>query len=150
NNGYGTLFRAETDGTFTKLHDFNGSDGNGLGAALVVGPDGALYGSTFNGGTNRCGYGTLFRVATNGSFNTLHDFNGSDGANPAAALVVGPDGALYGSNVEGGADGVNGTLFRVETNGTFTKLHDFNGTDGSHPYAALVVGPDGALYGSTQ
>jgi uncharacterized repeat protein (TIGR03803 family) len=59
----------------------------------------------------------------------------SSGANPSAALVVGPDGALYGSAQYGGTnafEGVScGTLFRVETNGTFTKLHDFDATDGS-------------------
>src|SRR5438093_142635 len=74
------------------------------------------------------------------------DFNG---AFPSAALVVGPDGALYGSTPEGGASRA-GTLFRLETNGTFTTLHDSTGSDGAEPYAALVVGPDGALYGSTQ
>jgi uncharacterized repeat protein (TIGR03803 family) len=151
NRGYGTLFRVETNGTFTKLHTFNFYDG-AYPSELVVGSDGALCGSTEYGGTNgttQGGEGTLFRVETNGTFTKLHDFNGTDGYHPVAALVVGPDDALYGSTPGGGARGTNGTLFRVETNGTFTKLHDFNGANGSSPGAALVVGPDGALYGST-
>jgi uncharacterized repeat protein (TIGR03803 family) len=78
----------------------------------------------------------------------LHDFNGIDGNGPVVALVVGPDGALYGSTPAGGAS-YKGTLFRLQTNGTFTKLYDFNGTNGANPSAALVVGPDGSLYGST-
>jgi uncharacterized repeat protein (TIGR03803 family) len=83
-NGYGTLFRVEINGTFTKLHDFTGPDGDGPSAPLVVGPDGALYSSTPNGGTNGPGggYGTLFRVETNGTFTKLHDFNFTDGADP--------------------------------------------------------------------
>jgi uncharacterized repeat protein (TIGR03803 family) len=69
------------------------------------------------------------------------DLNGSY---PSAPLVVGFDGALYGSTLSGGASG-NGTLFRLETNGTFTTLHDFNGADGSIPLFALATGSDGAL-----
>jgi uncharacterized repeat protein (TIGR03803 family) len=32
---------------------------------------------------------------------------------------------------------------------TFTGLYGFKGPDGSHPYAGLVQGPDGNLYGTT-
>jgi uncharacterized repeat protein (TIGR03803 family) len=148
-NNNGTLFRVEPDGSFTNLHDFNGTDGYQPSAALVVGPDGALYGSAGSGGTNNGG--TLFRWVTNGSFTTLHNLNNTtDGAGVSGALVVGPDGALYGSTVLGGANTYYGTLFRLETNGRFTKLHDFNRTNGANPSAALVVGPDSALYGSTE
>ena len=145
-NDVGTLFRMQTSGFFTKVHDFNISDGY-ASPALTVGPDGALYGSTFDGGTS--GKGTLFRIETDGTFTKLQDFNGTNGSGPSAALVVGPGGALYGPTKYGGTDGY-GTLFRLETNGTFTKLHDFSGTnDGANPSTALVMGSDGALYGST-
>jgi len=56
---------------------------------------------------------------------------------------------LYGPTYRGGA-GIYGTLFRLATDGTFTKLYDFTGTDGYYPQAALVAGPDGTLYGSTE
>src|SRR5436190_1488520 len=65
---------------------------------------------------------------------TLDVFASSDvnGKAPVAALVLGADGALYGSTLMGGAKGY-GTLFRLSTSGSFTKLHDFNGGDGGFP-----------------
>jgi uncharacterized repeat protein (TIGR03803 family) len=147
-NGLGTLFRMETNGSFTTVHIFDGANGAYPSAALVMGTDGALYGSTAYGGNYNHGDGTLFRWEINGTFTKLHDFNGTDGNRPSYPLVVGPDGALYGSTAGGGTN-YAGTLFRLETNGAFSKLHDFNRTDGNQPSAALTAGPDGMLYGST-
>ncbi len=151
--GNGTLYKVATDGSFTRLHVFNGMDGTDPEGGLVVGPDGALYGSTYSGGaygdgTFYGGFGTLFKLETNGNFTKLHDFNGTDGAGPASALVVRADGALYGAAGNGGTDNY-GTLFKLETNGNFTKLHDFNGTDGYYPRGTMVVGSEGSIYGST-
>jgi uncharacterized repeat protein (TIGR03803 family) len=76
-----------------------------------------LYGSTQYGGT-------LFRVGTNGTFTKLHDFKFTEGSQPSAALVVGPDGALYGLTAGGGGNTASyGTLFRVDTKGTFSKRY---------------------------
>src|SRR5438874_1179506 len=82
-------------------------------------------------------------------FNVLAglSFTYTDGSQPSVPLVIGLDGGLYGSTFGGGTYN-GGTLFRLKTDGTFTKLHDFNGTNGAYP-SALVVGPDRALYGST-
>jgi uncharacterized repeat protein (TIGR03803 family) len=146
NGDNGTVFRVTKEGTLTKLYDFNGTDGSSPSASLVVGPDGALYGSTLGGGVFQMG--TLFRITADGTFTKLHDFAGTDGGGPTADLVVGMDGALFGSTPVGGSGG-GGTLFRLRINGTFTKLHDFSGADGYGPSAALIVGGDGALYGAT-
>src|ERR1039458_5015543 len=56
---------------------------------------------------------------------TLYSFNGTDGANPAAALTLGNDGNFYGTTEDGGSNGV-GTVFKVTTNGTLTTLVSFN------------------------
>ena len=71
------------------------------------------------------GYGTVFKVTTNGTLTTLVSFNGTNGANPYAALTLGNDGNFYGTTSEGGSSGY-GTVFKVTTNGTLTTLVSFN------------------------
>jgi uncharacterized repeat protein (TIGR03803 family) len=62
--------------------------------------------------------GTIFRLNADGSgFATLATFNQANGANPAAELIQGPDGALYGTTYDGGISGV-GTVFKVNADGT--------------------------------
>jgi uncharacterized repeat protein (TIGR03803 family) len=136
-NRIGTLFRLETDGTFMKLHDFNGADGYYPVVALAVAPDGALYGSTSGGGTNA--NGTLFRLETNGIFTKLHDFNGTDGAGPLWALVVGPDGGLYGSTPFGGPR-LGGILFKLVLNrAPMAQCHDVTVSAGANCAAEASV-----------
>jgi uncharacterized repeat protein (TIGR03803 family) len=75
-----------------------------------------LYGTTLNGGAfgSGLGNGTIFRISPSGaSFTTLASFDGfNGGANPASALVQGPDGAFYGTTTTGGWGG-RGTVFRL-------------------------------------
>jgi hypothetical protein len=83
---------------------------------------------------------------------TLYSFKGSpDGADPKGGLVIGTDGALYGTTFAGGTY-VLGTVF-VLTKPTGepwkeTVLHNFSGPDGQHPESTLA-GSTGALYGTT-
>jgi uncharacterized repeat protein (TIGR03803 family) len=116
-------------------------------SSLIQGSDGALYGTTANGGA--VGYGTVFRTDTSGTVTTLYSFSGSDGANPKAALVQATDGNFYGTTSGGGTSG-QGTVFRIDSTGNLTTLHSFVGSDGSSPLAGLVQGTDGYFYGTTQ
>ncbi|MGD0269182.1 MAG: choice-of-anchor tandem repeat GloVer-containing protein, partial [Candidatus Sulfotelmatobacter sp.] len=50
--GCGTIFRLSLSGTFTTLHSFNGTDGNGSWSRMVQGTDGNFYGVTTYGGTS--------------------------------------------------------------------------------------------------
>ena len=63
----------------------------------MQGSDGNFYGTTYGGGTNG-GYGTVFKISTNGALTSLYSFTGgNDGANPDAGLVQGSDGNFYGT-----------------------------------------------------
>src|SRR5208283_4277568 len=74
------------------------------------------------------------------------------GAEPFANVIQGSDGALYGTTAYGSPNAIEGTVFKMNTNGSgFTVLHAFTGLggDGENPGAALVQGRDGMLYGTT-
>src|SRR4051812_32851172 len=80
----------------------------------------------------------------------LHAFTGADGQLPQTALTQGPDGRLWGTTIAGGPDG-HGTVFATDpVTGATTTVHGFDGTDGSYPLGQLLVGPDGALWGTTR
>jgi uncharacterized repeat protein (TIGR03803 family) len=94
------------------LYDFgNGATGAQPQAQLTIAFNGNLYGTTTAGGASGQ-YGSVFEITRHGSFYDIHDFAGTDGANPQGALVDGGDGNLYGTTVNGGAFG-QGELFSI-------------------------------------
>lgn len=164
-NGTGTIFRLDLSAAapaLTTIHTFSSVDADGENAggaepyaALVLGLDGNFYGSTHAGGSG--GNGTIFRITPGGQLNTLHEFSAyqestinSDGAHPLYRLAMDAFGSLYGAVENGGAYGA-GTIFRVTPQGSFVTLHSFGGTEseGREP-STVTVGPDGALYGTTE
>lgn len=146
--GAGTVFKMTTNGSLTRLYFFTGgNDGANPFAGLARASDGNFYGTTGHGGTN--GYGTVFKITTNGVLTKLYSFTGgNDGADPEGALVQGTDGNLYGTTYSGGLFAYGG-VFKITTNGAFTRLYSFTGgNDGANPYSALVQGSDGNFYGT--
>ncbi len=90
-------------------------------------------------------------------FTDLHDFgSGTDGQNPAGAILQGLSGSLYGETVYGGSVG-NGTVFKSATTPSeaATNLYNFGATpDGANPAGGLfnLVGDTAItayLYGVT-
>ena len=144
--GFGTVFTMTTNGQLTMLASFVGTNGIYPKAGLIQGRDGNFYGTTAIGGANS--QGTVFRLSNNGTLTTLASFD-SGGSSPYAGLLQGPDGNFYGTTYQGGSNGY-GTIFMMTPGGTLTNLHAFTGAgDGGNPYAEVVLGPDGGLYGTT-
>jgi len=136
--------------TFTTMVNFFGADGANPQASLIQGTDGALYGTTVNGGAGGCWCGTLFRITTQGSL-VGFPLNTHDGTGPTTSLLLGTDGNYYGTTRADGAYGL-GTVFKITPAGVLTKLHDFcadqnDCLDGYRPNE-LVQGFDGNLYGT--
>ena len=89
----------------------------------------------------------LSGLASAASFTVLHSFSGAEGETPAAPLVQGSDGFLYGVAAHGGdftvlAPDGGGTAFRVDSSGTLTTLHVFRGLEGAVPNS-LIQGRNG-------
>src|SRR5438445_2266111 len=63
------------------------------------------------------------------TFTVVHSFDGTDGQNPAAALVQATDGNLYGTTSGGGANlvanGAGGTVFKITPTGTLKTVYSF-------------------------
>lgn len=135
----------------TVLYSFTGgSDGGDPYAALITDNSGNLYGTTFGGGT--AGWGTVFKVTSNGTETVILSFNGgSGGANPEAGVISDNSGNLYGTTYGGGTNGC-GTVFKATPGGKETVLYSFTcGTngDGAYPKAGLIMDRKGNLYGTT-
>jgi uncharacterized repeat protein (TIGR03803 family) len=160
----GIVFRTDTAGNITTLYSFSGgADGYGPEGNLIQATDGYFYGVTQNGGDLTCeilptsGCGTIFRIDSTGNLTPLYSFTGGpDGANPSAALFQGSDGLFYGTTLYGGNSSCSlsaytgcGTIFKIDSKGNFTTLHEFSGdSEGGVPFAALIQASDGDFYGT--
>jgi len=148
------------------LYAFHGTDGCGP-TSVIVGTDGALYGTTEAAGTTTCSAdgpsGAVFQLTrgSDGAWNetVLHLFTGSDGSAPGGALVADKAGNLYGTTVYGGPNGCSGlgcgVAFELERGSggewTYKILHLFfqKAGDGLWPYAGMIFDSKGNLYGTT-
>jgi len=156
-DGCGMVFRLDTTGNEAALYTFTGAaDGMNPVGSLVQDAAGTLYGTASLGGDfTVCSYvgwgcGVVFKLDTTGTYTVLHTFEQSDGGEPQGRLILGEYGTLYGTNAYYGYGvGGCGVAFKLDTTGTETVLHTFgqNG-DVCNPYAGLVAGGSGTLYGS--
>jgi uncharacterized repeat protein (TIGR03803 family) len=143
-------------GHVTVLHLFNGGSEFEPAGELVRGPDGLLYGTTQGGGWLSLG-GAAFKIDTSGNYSVVHLFNtagyGPEGMKSEAGLLLASNGVFYGTNSLDGlpvmSSNVKGTVFRMNANGAVEVMRTFTGSDGATPYAGLLQGNDGNLYGTT-
>ena len=158
------VFAVNTNGTgFTNLYSLTSGNGGGIPGAGLILSGNTLYGTTYFGGG--ADDGTVFAINTDGTgFTNIYGFTGydydqtnGDGAFPQAGLILSGN-TLYGTTTFAGGGG-NGTVFRVNTDGTdFTNLHNFataaygllatyTNCDGASPQASLIL-LGNTLYGT--
>lgn len=138
---YGTIFRMNTDGTgFTNLYNFtNGVDGASPQSALALSGS-TLYGTTKSGGISP-GYGTLFKIDTDGTgFGVVYTFDGRSGGpgQPVTGVVI-SGGTLFGTTTA--------AIYGFNTNGTNLSVLS-TGNEGSKPLGGLVLSGN-TFYGTT-
>ncbi|HLY01132.1 MAG TPA: choice-of-anchor tandem repeat GloVer-containing protein, partial [Candidatus Cybelea sp.] len=148
--GCGTVYSLSTSGKERVLYRFTGGSDGAYPDAGLIEVNGALYGTTFTGGSS--GVGTVYSISTRGVEKVLHGFTGgSDGASPLAELIDVKD-TLYGTTANGGVSTCPsgcGTVYSINTSGKEKVLYGFTGgSDGAYPEAPLIE-VNGKLYGTT-
>ena len=136
----GVLFEYDpASSTYTKKVDFTGTtNGSNPYGSLIEAANGKLYGMTFSGGSSN--WGVLFEFNfTSSTYTKKLDFTGTNGRNPYGSLNLAPNGNLYGTTYQGGANAL-GVLFEYDpATNTYTKKLDFDGFNGSKPYYSRMT-----------
>lgn len=144
--GDGVVFKYQlSTATYTTLANFSlfeypyGS--------LVQGKDSNLYGMTYMAGA--FSNGTVFKCSTSGTMSTLVVFNRNGARYPQGSLIQATDGNFYGLSYQSDRTGL-GTIFLCTPGGGYATLYYMGITNiGSTPYASVIQGTDGNLYGMT-
>ena len=154
---YPAAIRAQT---FSVIHAFEDSEGGAPYAGVTLN-DGILYGTFY--GNPFSGGGGVYQVTRQGDIwvtTPIYFFAGKDGWEAAANVAFSPDGHLYSTTWQGGANN-DGTVFRLVPSSSFCKiakcfpwkqdaLHSFqNSVDGRYPlFGNIVFDPTGNIYGT--
>ncbi len=159
-NGAGTFFqvklRTGMAALVTVLYNFDGYHGFSPSyySAPVQGSDGNFYGTTIDSISS--GSWVIYKITPTGTPTVLYILNGStDGNGYMTGLTQASDGNFYGAAAEGGNSSncpdANppgcGTLFQVTPAGSFSVLHNFEGTTGSDVVTTPFQHTNGRLYG---
>ena len=127
------------------LASFNGSNGAGPEGGIVMDASGNIFGPARNGGAGNDG--GIFEL-TKGSRNIvmLASFNGANGANPTADLLMDAAGNLFGTTL--GTSSQWGTAFELAKGSHAVKvLGRFGGA--ARPFGGLAMDKQGNLFGTT-
>jgi uncharacterized repeat protein (TIGR03803 family) len=125
-NGWGSVFKLTPNGNGAwqenVIHSFSGEADGALPTDLILDAAGNIYGTTAGGGGGggqTCsgdeGCGVVYELSENNGWEQtlLYIFNGGDdGGYPAAGVLFGGDGNLYGTAEDGGGDGL-GVIYEV-------------------------------------
>ena len=163
---WGTVFQLapQPDGTWTEtvLYSFCALDSCADGAhpetGVAIDSAGNLYGTVRDGGwIGSFGLGGVFQVPSGGGENLIFGFDPqfprSNGATPAAGVIVDVNGNLFGTTLAGGMFD-HGVVFGVTPDGTtettfYRFCQESNCADGSEPTAALIIDQFDNVFGTT-
>jgi uncharacterized repeat protein (TIGR03803 family) len=173
---YSAIFSLQSENgswVLNPIFDFPGSPYSGgisPYGKVVVGPDGALYGTTYDGGLqDGCagnGCGVVYRLQPPSTFcrsvqcfwteTVLHTFTGgADGAQPYSEVTFDQAGNMYGTASSGGSLNCNsgcGVVYKMTPSaGGWTQsiIYNFTGGDaGQYPSGGLIFDHLGNLYGA--
>jgi uncharacterized repeat protein (TIGR03803 family) len=124
---------------------------------VIFGPDGGLYGSTWEGGA--FGWGAVYQLTPNSAGTwtekVLHSFFYQRNSEPRSGVIFDKAGNLYGTTTGWQNSNCCGVVYEMmpQPNGSwqYKILHSFNWNDpaGFSPAATLVFDNAGNLYGTT-
>jgi len=160
NGAYGVLFKISGGGLIPVYYFTGGANGTYPYAPPIQGPDGNLYGVTYDGSTA----GVVYKVLT--ASGTLAWVRALP-SGTKAPLIIASDGNFYGTYPHGGMtlNGVapsnnnGGGIFQVTPTGVVTGVYNINPLDtsitinggqgdGQQPWGPVMQGKDGNLYGA--
>jgi len=145
----GVVYKVNAAGDFTLLHSFDFNDGCEPKAGVFRASDGFFYGTTEK---TAGGYGEVFRLDGSGNLTVLHRFGpySAGGLSPDTNPTEVSPGVFYGVTPLGGTLNPSyGLVYRMDSSGSTSVVHEFSGPDGIAPHASLALASDGVLYGST-
>jgi len=161
--------------TYQVIHEFSyGTGGDWPWSELTIGPGGHMYGTTLFGGDSHSFYcyygcGIVYDIHQRDSswiFTPLHEFLIQEGSNPHSGVIIGPDGAFYGTTLMGGMQGSDcdvggcGTVYKIQPSASrpttpilnwgLNVVYYFTGgdNDGGDPSSSLVQDQAGNMYGA--
>lgn len=165
--------RGQTAWTKSVLYEFSGGSDGGSPNGVSIGPNGVVYGTTFDGGhgCQGIGCGVVFQLTppppgrTAWKYRTIYEFSGEryDGTTPESAPLVAANGVLFGTTYTGGDNTCGftylngcGTVYELAPpttpQGRWSEsvLYSFTGyPDGMGPAAGVIADVAGNLYGTT-
>ena len=143
------MFKLDTAGNFSVLYSFSGlSDGGNPEGGVVLDAAGNLYRTTLYGGIGYPGAGVVFKIDAGGRYSVLHAFLAySDGGYPHAGVTLDSAGNIYGTCSGYGPQGA-GTVYQLDSAGTFSVVYAFGASGGGGPVASVVRSEAGSLYGT--
>jgi uncharacterized repeat protein (TIGR03803 family) len=140
----GTVYSLTSDGNYTVVYSFEGGDTDGADptAGLILDKAGNLYGTTAYGGPSD--YGSVFKIAADGTYSVLHFFDGTDGAYAYGGLLLDKSGNLFGATY-------GDTVYEMMGDGEFAVIANLynpkTGERADEPVDSLIA-MNGKLYGT--